>query len=158
MIKIISINKYYLTNKNNINNISLFLIDNKKNRTITILNPLPLNIKKRIYKMEPQSQNPYENYLTEFSTRLTDIEEKQRLIKDRVLLIGENLISSKEEQEQEMFEIKAELANLNQEIKSIKQLLARIINTIPELARRAEIEIIQKQFDMFEPLKSKIKK
>lgn len=105
--------------------------------------------------MNPQTQNPYENYLTEFSTRLADIEEKQRLIKDRVLLIGENLVSIKEEQEQGIFEIKKEVINLSQEIKSIKQLVSRLVNTMPELARKSELEILNRQFDMFEPLKTK---
>ena len=35
--------------------------------------------------------------LSEFNTKLRDIEERQRLIKDRVLLIGENLVEGKEE-------------------------------------------------------------
>ena len=34
--------------------------------------------------------------LSEFNTKLRDIEEKQRLLKERVLLIGQNLVESKE--------------------------------------------------------------
>ena len=41
--------------------------------------------------------DPAKALLLEFGTRLNEIEEKQRLIRDRVLLIGENLISTKEE-------------------------------------------------------------
>ena len=43
--------------------------------------------------MEQQSE-PVSMLLAEFATRLNEIEEKQRLAKDRILLIGENLVSS----------------------------------------------------------------
>ena len=45
---------------------------------------------------EEQVQNPINSLLAEFGTRLNEIEEKQRLVRDRALLIGENLISTKE--------------------------------------------------------------
>ena len=41
-----------------------------------------------------QPQDPINALLSEFGTRLNEVEEKQRLIKDRILLIGENLIST----------------------------------------------------------------
>ncbi len=58
---------------------------------------------------EQQAQTDQEtfNYLiAEFGTRLNEIEEKQRLIKDRTLLIGENLISTKEDIEKDTLEFK----------------------------------------------------
>ncbi len=92
-----------------------------------------------------------QDYLSDFTTHLVDVEEKQRLLKDRVLLIGENLIVTKEEQEKEIFEMKKQLNEISEEIKSIKQLLSRIINTLPEVARKSELEMLQRQFDMFQP-------
>ena len=38
---------------------------------------------------EEQVQNPINSLLAEFGTRLNEIEEKQRLVRDRALLIGE---------------------------------------------------------------------
>ena len=55
--------------------------------------------------VEPQ-QDPIGALLSEFSTRLNEIEEKQRLIKDRILLVGENLISTKEDYSKQEFEVK----------------------------------------------------
>ena len=46
--------------------------------------------------------------LAEFNTKLRDIEERQRLIKDRVLLIGENLVDGREDSIQEISELKAQ--------------------------------------------------
>ena len=97
-------------------------------------------------------QNPVNSLLAEFGTRLNEVEEKQRLIRDRSLLIGENLISSKEDSETKLFELKKQINKLDYEIKSIKQLVHRIVNEIPNLARKSELTILENQSKMFQPL------
>ena len=101
--------------------------------------------------MEQQS-NPINTLIAEFSARLNEIEEKQRLIKDRLLLIGENLISTKEEYDTEISEIKKQIKQIEFEIKTIKQLNQRIINEIGNFARKAELEILERKMKIFQPL------
>lgn len=101
----------------------------------------------------PMQQNPTSALLTEFSTRLNEIEEKQRLIKDRVLLIGENLISTKEELDKETSEFRNQIKQIDFELKSLKQLVERITNELGNLARKSELEILDRQIKMFKPLK-----
>ena len=103
-------------------------------------------------QQQPMPQDPLNALLGEFGTRLNEVEEKQRLIKDRVLLIGENLISVKEENEKENLEFKKQISQIDLEIKNIKQILRRIVNEFSTLARKAELEILQRQMKMFEPL------
>ena len=97
-------------------------------------------------------QDPFNAIITEFGTRLTELEEKQRLIKDRVLLIGENLISTKEDLQRQDFEFKKQLKQINSELKNLNQLSKRIIYELQGLARKPELEILERQFKMFEPL------
>jgi len=102
--------------------------------------------------------NPINSLLAEFGTRLNEVEEKQRLIRDRALLIGDNLISSKEDLENQNFELKKHINEINQDIKTLKQAVHRIINEIPNLARKSELEILESQSQMFQPLElAKIK-
>jgi hypothetical protein len=93
-----------------------------------------------------------ENSFIEIGTRLNEVEQKQKLLKDRVLLIGENLISSREDSIKFESDIKNQIKGLNLEIQGIKRILNRIINEIPNLARKSEVEILEKQFKMFQPL------
>ena len=95
--------------------------------------------------------------LSEFNTKLRDIEERQRLIKDRVLLIGENLVEGKEESIEEISELKVKVENVEQEINRIKDTLSSIIEEMGNFARKAELEILQKQFKMFQPFIDKRK-
>ena len=101
---------------------------------------------------EIQSQNPLETFVTEFGTRINEIEEKQRLLKDRLLLVGENLISTKEEQEQENIDLKKHIKQIETEIQTLKQLNKRIIYELQNLARKSELEILDRQFKIFSPL------
>ena len=101
---------------------------------------------------EEQIQNPVSLLLAEFGTRLNEVEEKQRLIRDRALLIGENLISTKKDLENQNFELKKKINEMNQEIKVIKKLVHRIVNELPNLAKKSELDILENQSKIFQPL------
>jgi hypothetical protein len=105
--------------------------------------------------MEEQiiQQNPVNTLLTEFSTRLNEIEEKQRLIKDRVLLVGENLISTKEELDEETTNFRTQIKQIDFELKSLKRLVERITTELAGFARKSELAILDRQIKMFKPLK-----
>lgn len=94
-----------------------------------------------------QSQQP--QFLLDINTRLRDLEEKQRLLKDRTLLIGQNLVESRQESFQEIQEIKKILFKLKEENMRMQELLQRIIEQLSGLARKEELVILQKQFDLF---------
>ena len=101
---------------------------------------------------QPPQPDPINSLLAEFGTRLNEIEEKQRLLRDRTLLIGENLISTKEDIEKHNLELKKQLKTIEDELKTLKQLNKRITNEISNFARKSELKILQNQFKMFQPL------
>ena len=107
---------------------------------------------------EEQYQNPINSLLSEFGARLNEVEEKQRIARDRILLIGENLVSTKQESEEKHFELKRNLSEIKLELKNLKQLLYRVVNEIPNFARKSEIEILENQSKMFQPLELTTKK
>ena len=102
--------------------------------------------------VEAQFQDSISSLLSEFATRLNEVEEKQRLLRDRTMLIGENMIDMRADQEKEEFEIKKKINDLDFEIKSIKQTMQKIINELSNFARKSELEIIKRQWEMFQPL------
>ena len=97
-------------------------------------------------------QQDYLPIASELNTKLRDIEEKQRLIKDRMLLIGQNLVDFREEAEKNISVLKAETELIKQEILKIKSTLERIIEELSGLARKEEVMILQRQLKMFQPL------
>lgn len=94
--------------------------------------------------------------LSEFNTKLRDIEERQRLIKDRVLLIGENLVEGREETIIDISELKIRTENLEKEIQRLKDTLSSMIDEIQNFARKSEVDILKRQFKMFQPFLEKV--
>ena len=93
--------------------------------------------------MEQESSDPINVILSEFGIRLNELEEKQRLLKDRVLLVGNNLISTKEDYDKQLLFIKKQLKEIESEIKSIKQFNERITNELSNFARKSELDILK---------------
>lgn len=91
---------------------------------------------------QPEVQN-------EGTTRLRDLEEKQRLLKDRILLIGKSLIDERDKNFAEMQEMKKSIIILKEETARIKELLERITEQLTTTARKEELLILQHQFDLF---------
>jgi hypothetical protein len=119
------------------------------NSRIRILNPLILN---KTQKMVEQQYNPYDAIINDVTVKLRDIEEKQNIIKDQVILIGENLVSEREDSDKTIFEIKKEMQKMNEDIKRIKMAIERIVDDSNNFIRKNEFEILQRQFQMFQPL------
>jgi regulator of replication initiation timing len=102
--------------------------------------------------MAQSEQNYNQDAFSDIAVRLRDIEDKQNLIKDRVLLIGDNLVSEKEENEKELMNLKMQISFITEEIKRLKMTLQRMIDENQQLTRKNEFEILKRQFEMFQPL------
>ncbi len=102
--------------------------------------------------MPEQQQDYVTPLLAEFNTKLRDLEEKQRLLKERVLLIGNNLVEMREETNKDITELKISSEQAKQDILKTRETLQRISEELENFARKPEIEILKKQAKMFQPL------
>ncbi len=88
----------------------------------------------------------------ETTLKLRDIEERQKLLRDRILMIGKNLLESKEETESTLGKMKRDLESLRLDVDKIKETLSTISEELASTARRSELIILEKQLKMFQPL------
>ena len=93
--------------------------------------------------------NQAPNIFSEINTRMRDLEEKQRQLKDRILLIGENLINDKERTSSDLQEIKKSILEMKNEISSSKDSITKILKQTQNMARKEDLLILQRQFDLF---------
>jgi hypothetical protein len=103
-------------------------------------------------KEEDYSNYDYSNNLI---IKLRDLEEKQRILKDRILLIGKNLIETKEETNDKIIEIKKDVILLKENIDRLMSFIENISTEFSKFARKEDVEIIAKQIRMFQPLNNK---
>lgn len=83
-----------------------------------------------------------------FVTKIRDLEEKQRLLKDRLILFGNSLIEIREKSYKEIQELKKNLFQLKEEYSRTKEFIQRIAERADESARKEELLIIQRQLDL----------
>lgn len=94
----------------------------------------------------------YEDYLSEINVKLRDLEEKSKLLKERTILIGQNLIELKEKWGEDISQLKADMEVLKEENKRFKKVIDMMAEQLDSIPRREEFEVLRKQFKMFEPL------
>ena len=98
----------------------------------------------------------YAGDFNESNLRIRDLEEKQRILKDRLLLIGKNLIETKEDINQKILDIKKDIQILKQNMDRMLAFLETVSSELSKFARKEDLEILSKQAKMFQPLNLKI--
>ena len=105
-----------------------------------------------------EEQYDYSGYYADIGTKIRDLEEKQRILKDRVLLIGQNLIDMKEKNTIDLLEIKKEMEIMKQNLERLHSFLETASAEFSKFARKEDLEILSKQAKMFQPLEFATKK
>ncbi len=94
----------------------------------------------------------YQQGFDDSSIRIRDLEEKQRILKDRLLLIGQNLIDTKEKTNKDLIEIKKNMEIMKQNIERLRDFMETLSGELPKFAKKDDLEILSKQAKMFQPL------
>ncbi len=95
-----------------------------------------------------------DSYFAEMSLRLRDLEEKQQILKDRLLLVGENLVDLREKTTKDNLEIKKNIAVMQEQLKKMLSFLETASSEMTKFARKDDLDILYKQAKMFQPLES----
>lgn len=100
-----------------------------------------------------EEQTNYGNqFIGNMGIKLRDLEEKQNMLKDRLLLIGQNLIDIKEKTTKDTLEIKKELEIMKKNMQKVVSFLETASSEFSKFARKEDLEILSKQAKMFQPL------
>lgn len=100
----------------------------------------------------PAPDDQIQFLLADFNTRLRDTEERNRLIRERILLLGKNLISSRQELEDELRELKKENKEIKSELDKIKKLSENLLSEFNKFVKRDELVLIERMLKDFQPL------
>ncbi len=92
---------------------------------------------------------PAQSAFSDIGARLRDLEDRQQLLKDRILLIGKSLIEEREKSSDEIRELKKSHMLIKEENLRMKELLSHVAEQLDVSARKEELMILQRQFDLF---------
>ena len=99
--------------------------------------------------MPENTEYPVQQYSADPFAKIRDMEEKQRLLKDRILLLAQTQIEEREKTFSDLQELKKTVFTLKEENLRMKELLQRITEQVNNTARKEELAILQRQFDLF---------
>jgi hypothetical protein len=100
----------------------------------------------------PEETNPYIAQPSEqMNAKIRNLEERQKILKDRLLLIGQNLIEMKERTNEKILEIKKDIELLKQNMERMISFLESASSEFSKFAKKEDLEILYKQAKMFQP-------
>ncbi len=100
-------------------------------------------------------ENPQVNqnqYFSSINSKTRDLEERQRILKDRLILIGQNLIEMRENTNEKILEIKKDIETLKNNMERMISFLESASAEFSKFARKEDLEILSRQAKMFQPL------
>jgi hypothetical protein len=103
--------------------------------------------------MPEETNSQTEQFLGEANARIRSLEERQRILKDRLLLIGQNLIEMRESTNEKTLEIKKDIEILKQNMERMISFLESASTEFSKFAKKEDLEILYKQAKMFKPQK-----
>jgi len=90
--------------------------------------------------------------MSDFNTRLRDLDERNRLIRERVLLLGKNVISSRQELDEGMAEIKKENQEIKRSLEKLEHTSKLLITEVNKFVKREELGVTERMLKDFQPL------
>jgi len=100
-----------------------------------------------------QPQNDQTQFLlNDFNTRLRDIDERNKLIRERVLLLGKNLVNTKQETEKDLKLIKKQQVKIIEDLEKLSKITNSLVNEFNKFIKRDEMMVIERMLKDFQPL------
>lgn len=99
-----------------------------------------------------EEENYQQDAYWDFNIKIRNIEEKQRILKDKIVLIGQNLIETKEETNKKIIEIKKDIQTIKENMEKLTSFLEFASEDMQKFAKKEDLDILIKQSKMFQPL------
>ncbi len=103
--------------------------------------------------MDNQELGAVSALLSDFSTRMNDLEENMRMLKERLTIVSQTVLKQNERLNKEMILVKDDISSLRNEIDRLKEAVEHIVNESSEMARKEELKVLERYMKMFEPMK-----
>jgi len=102
---------------------------------------------------EPQNTDAQVKFLlSDFNARLKDIDQRNKLIRERVLLLGKNLITSRQENEDGLKELKQENIQIKTDIEKLKRISNALLTEFNKFVKKEELTLLERMLKDFQPI------
>jgi hypothetical protein len=101
---------------------------------------------------EGEQQFNLQDFLLDLNSRTRDLEGRYNLIRDRVLVINQNMIEEYKRTLVEMKVINSEIKEMKTEIFNMKEAMRHLIQEIEFFARKDDVKVLEKYINLWSPM------
>lgn len=91
--------------------------------------------------------------LSDFNTKLADLESKHELLRERVITLGDSFVKNRDRLKKETNSLKDDLREIKNSLLDLHEKLGHLISETENFARKEELRIVEKYMRLWEPLK-----
>lgn len=91
--------------------------------------------------------------LSEFNTKISDLESRHEMLRERTFSLGNSFIKIRDDLKREINLIKEDIRSIKDEIQKLQELVRYILSETDNFARKEELQIFEKYMKLWEPLK-----
>lgn len=103
-------------------------------------------------ELEQEEGQGLQEFLVDMNARVRDLEGKYNLMRDRVLLINQNMIEEYKKTVNEIRVVNSDVKDIKKEIFQIKETLRHLIQEIDFFARKEDVKLLEKYINLWNPM------
>lgn len=101
----------------------------------------------------PEEVNEVAALLSEFNTKISGLESRHELLRERVLGLGNSFVKSRDDLKKEINFLKSDISKLKDTMENIQENLKYILSQLENLVRKEQLQVFEKYMRIWEPLK-----
>lgn len=91
--------------------------------------------------------------LSEFNTKISDLESRHEMLRERTFSLGNSFIKIRDDLKREINLIKEDIRSIKDEMQKLQENLRYVLSQMDNFARKEELQIFEKYMRLWEPLK-----
>ncbi len=102
---------------------------------------------------EEQQMSESENFYVDATSRIRGLEGKYNLLRDRALIINNNMIEQYKKTMTEVNAVNSDIKEIKSDIFKIKEAMKHILKEFELFARKDEVKYLEKYINLWNPMK-----
>ncbi len=101
---------------------------------------------------DPRQAGMLSAMLSQFSTRINDIEERQNIINEKLAVLSQTMLGNNQRLTKEMAMLSDDMASLKQDMDKIRDTAQILLEQSADYARKQELQVLDKYMKSWEPM------
>lgn len=101
---------------------------------------------------EVQEQAGLQEFLIDMNSRVRDLEGKYNMLRDRVLIINQNMVEEYKKTLNELRVVNSDIKDIKKEMFQIKEALRHLVQEIDFFARKEDVKLLEKYINLWNPM------